>query len=224
VTSRGGASPECTELGAPGRDSNGDWVREDHRIMRSQPGATSRSGKAQGGESCGGSRSARQRSPACGVPAAGAGYGLRHLAQKGQERVLVLTEGSNWPEKQRRVAGGEVRAAGRRGACGGGRCRASPGSCTPQVDSRCFCYGATGVREARALPAARNCTGGATHQRQLPGRIPVRHGSGARLQGSRSFPGLRQSHCGVWPGLGCSGAARQQRSRDLRGGARWEWR
>jgi hypothetical protein len=47
--------------------------------------------------------------------------------QKDQGRVLVLTEGSDWPEKQRRGVDGEVRAVGRRGACRGGRCRASPG-------------------------------------------------------------------------------------------------
>jgi hypothetical protein len=33
--------------------------------------------------------------------------------------VLMLTEGSNWLEKQRRVVGGEGRAAGTGGARGG---------------------------------------------------------------------------------------------------------
>jgi hypothetical protein len=55
------------------------------------------------------------------------GYSLPDLAQQDGEGAVVLTEGSNWPEKQRRVIGGEVHAAGRRGACGGIRCRASPG-------------------------------------------------------------------------------------------------
>jgi hypothetical protein len=37
--------------------------------------------------------------------------------------VLMLTKGSNWPEKQRRAVGGEGRAAGTGGARGGRRCR-----------------------------------------------------------------------------------------------------
>jgi hypothetical protein len=37
--------------------------------------------------------------------------------------VLLLTEGSNWPVKQRRVVGGEGRAARTGGAHGGRRCR-----------------------------------------------------------------------------------------------------
>jgi hypothetical protein len=35
----------------------------------------------------------RRRLPACGVPAAGAGYGLPVLAQKVQGGVCMLTEG-----------------------------------------------------------------------------------------------------------------------------------
>jgi hypothetical protein len=58
--------------------------------------------------------------------------------------------------------------------------------------------------------------GGPTHLRQLPGGIPVRHGSGTRLQGSRSFPVVRWSYCGAWPRLGCSGAAGPRWSRELR--------
>jgi hypothetical protein len=38
----------------------------------------------------------------------------------------MLTEGLNWPERQRKVVGGEVRAAGMGGARGGGRCRPAP--------------------------------------------------------------------------------------------------
>jgi hypothetical protein len=37
----------------------------------------------------------------------------------------MLTEGSNWPEKQRRVVGGEGRAAGTGGAHGGSDAGAS---------------------------------------------------------------------------------------------------
>jgi hypothetical protein len=60
----------------------------------------------------------------CGL-AARVGYGLPNLAQQDGESAVVLTEGSNWPGKQRRVADGEVRAAGRRGAHEGVRCRVS---------------------------------------------------------------------------------------------------
>jgi hypothetical protein len=55
------------------------------------------------------------------------GYSLSDLAQQNGEGAVVLTEGTNWPGKQRRVADGEVRAVGQRGAHGGVRCRASPG-------------------------------------------------------------------------------------------------
>jgi hypothetical protein len=69
----------------------------------------------------------RRQSTGVRVLAARVGYGLPDLAQQDGEGALVLTEGSNWPGKQRSVADGEVRAAGRRGARGGIRCRASPG-------------------------------------------------------------------------------------------------
>jgi hypothetical protein len=75
----------------------------------------------------------------------------------------MLTEGSDWPERQRRVAGGEVRVAGRRGARGGGRCRASPGSWTPRFSSRKTCEGATGVKRVGEPPAARDRGGGANY-------------------------------------------------------------
>jgi hypothetical protein len=39
----------------------------------------------------------------------------------------MLTEGLNWPERQRKMVGDEVRAAGTGGAHGEGRCRASLG-------------------------------------------------------------------------------------------------
>jgi hypothetical protein len=55
------------------------------------------------------------------------GYGLPDLSQQDGEGAVVLTEGSNWLGKQCTVADNEVRAAGRRGARGGVRCRASLG-------------------------------------------------------------------------------------------------
>jgi hypothetical protein len=66
----------------------------------------------------GGSGSARQCFAGVRVPAAGAGLGLRHLAQDDQGDDVVLTEGLNGPEKQRRLAGDEGRAAGTSGAHG----------------------------------------------------------------------------------------------------------
>jgi hypothetical protein len=67
----------------------------------------------------------RRRSAGVRVLAARVGYGLPELAQQDGEGAVVLTEGLNWPRKQHRVADGEVQAAGRRGAHGGIRCRAS---------------------------------------------------------------------------------------------------
>jgi hypothetical protein len=60
-------------------------------------------------------------------PAARFGYGLPDLAQQEVQDHFVLTEGSDRLERQRRVVGGEVRAAGTGGARGRGRCRAPPG-------------------------------------------------------------------------------------------------
>jgi hypothetical protein len=70
-----------------------------------------------------------QRRWSAGVrgPAARVGYGLPDLSQQEEQDHGVLTEGSDQPERQRRVVGDEVRAAGTGGARGGGRCRASPG-------------------------------------------------------------------------------------------------
>jgi hypothetical protein len=74
-----------------------------------------------------------------GVARAAAESGLcggtcRRAVFRLQERAKV-TEDLVWAELQRRVAGGKVPAAGRRGARGGGRCRSSPGSWAPRVDS-----------------------------------------------------------------------------------------
>jgi hypothetical protein len=109
---RAGNSSKFTEFSAPRVKSSGAWVCRDQRDMRDPPGALSGPGGARGCVRGGGGGSARRRSPVCGVPAAGTAYGLQHLAQKGQERTLVLTEGSDWPEKQYRgvdVDGGRWR-------------------------------------------------------------------------------------------------------------------
>jgi hypothetical protein len=105
-------SPDFTVNGAPGVKSSGAWVCRDQRDTHDPLGALSGPSGARGCACGGGGGSARRCSPACGVPAAGTAYGLQHLAQKGQDRVLVLTEGSDWPEKQRRgvdVDGGRWR-------------------------------------------------------------------------------------------------------------------
>ena len=52
---RGGVSPECAELGAPGWDSSGDWVREDQRNTRDPPGPESGSRQGCGRHGGGGS-------------------------------------------------------------------------------------------------------------------------------------------------------------------------
>jgi hypothetical protein len=53
----------------------------------------------------------------CG-PTARVGYGLPDLSQQEEQDHGVLTEGSDRPERQRRVVGSEVRAAGMGGAHG----------------------------------------------------------------------------------------------------------
>jgi hypothetical protein len=69
----------------------------------------------------------RRRSAGVRGLATRVGYGLSDLAQQEEQDHVVLTEGSDRPERQRRVVGGEVRAAGTGDARGGGRCRAPPG-------------------------------------------------------------------------------------------------
>ena len=64
--------------------------------------------------------------PAHVVLVARVAYGLGFLAQKIEKAGVVLTEGSRWPELLRRVDVGEVRAAGRGGAQGGGAAGLAP--------------------------------------------------------------------------------------------------
>jgi hypothetical protein len=144
--------------------------------------------------------------PVCGVPTAGAGYDLLHPAQKGQERALVLTEGSDWLEKQRRVAGSEVRAVGMGQSEGRSCCRGPPSSWTPRVDSWCSCGGTTGVKRVGEPPAARDRGGGANYRRQSLVQFRPLHGPGSRVKASRSFLAPRRSYCGVSQGWRCSGA------------------
>jgi hypothetical protein len=102
----------------------------------------------------------------------------------------VLIKGSDWAELQRRVAGGEVRAAGRCGARGGGRCRGSTGSWAPRVDSWCSCEGATGVKRVGEQPAARDRGGGANYRRRSSGAIPTIAGAEVEGGGLGKLPGV----------------------------------
>jgi hypothetical protein len=103
--------------------------------------------------------------------------------------VLMLIEGLNWLEKQRRVAGGEVRAAGQRGTCRGSRCRGSPGSWVPWFGSGKTCEGATGVREVRGSPTARDRGGGAEYRWRSAGAIPAIARAGVAGEGLEKLPG-----------------------------------
>jgi hypothetical protein len=145
--------------------------------------------------------------------AARMGYDLLHLAQKVQKRALVLTEGSDWPEKQRRVAGGEVQAAGMGRNQGRSCCRGPPGFWTPWICSEWCWEGTTRVKEDRNTPAERNHGGGATYRRQLLVQFRPLHGPGLRVKSLGSSLAPRRSDCGGWPGLGCGGAAGPRRSR-----------
>jgi hypothetical protein len=74
--------------------------------------------------------------------------------------VLMLTEGSDWPVKQRRVVGGESRAA-KTGGEDGRRLRRKtmqgpPCFGSPWIDLRRSCEDPMGVREVRRSPAAIN--------------------------------------------------------------------
>jgi hypothetical protein len=108
---RGGVPPELVELGLPGADSSGVWVRKGLCDTRSPPGTFAGLGEVRGGACCDGGGPARRGSPACGVLAVVVAYMLRELAQKRGEVGVCLTEGRLWVESQRRKAGGGIRAA-----------------------------------------------------------------------------------------------------------------
>jgi hypothetical protein len=113
---------------------------------------------AAGAVLCGG---ARRRAY---VHAAGAGYDLLHLVQKDQGNVLMLTEGSERRTRRCRVAGGDGERRRWGGARGEGRCRGSPGSWAPRIDTEWCCEGTTGVREDGNTSAAINFGRGRAHR------------------------------------------------------------
>jgi hypothetical protein len=80
--------------------------------MHDPPRAKAGLGEGSGGAHNDGGGSARRRITGARVPATRASLGPRHLAQDDQEDDVMLTEGLNGPEKQRRLAGDQARAAG----------------------------------------------------------------------------------------------------------------
>jgi hypothetical protein len=118
---RGGArlgSPDFANNGAPRVKSTGLWVGHEQRVTRDPPRAKAGLGEGSGGTHDDGGGSARRRIAGTRVPATRASLGPQHLAQDDQEDDVVLTEGLNGPEKQRRLAGNEGQAAGTGGARG----------------------------------------------------------------------------------------------------------
>ena len=91
----------------------------------------------------------RRGAPPCSVLGPRGRYELPHLAQKDQEEMLMLTEGSDRAGVTCRGVDGEVRRRGSILRTRTGHCRDAPDSRAPQVDSRNTCGGATGVREVR---------------------------------------------------------------------------
>jgi hypothetical protein len=105
---------------------------------------------------------------------------------------VLLTEDLVRAELQRRVAGGEVRAAGRRGARGGGRCRGSPGSWAPRVDSWCSYGGATRVKRVGKPPAVRDRGGRANYRRRSSSAIPMIASAEVECGGLGKLPGVEE--------------------------------
>jgi hypothetical protein len=113
-------SPDFALNGAPGVKSTGLWIGHHQCVTRDPPRAKAglRGGGSRGAHDDGGG-SARWRITGARVPATGASLGPRHLAQDDRGDDVVLTEGLNGPEEQRKLAGDEGRAAGTGGARGG---------------------------------------------------------------------------------------------------------
>jgi hypothetical protein len=120
---RGGASPELGDLGAPGVKTTRAWVKKVQRDLGRPSRAKAGRGKDSGCAHDDRGGSARRCIAGARVPATRASFGLRHLAQDDQGNDVVLTEGLNGPERQRKMVGDEGRAARTGGAHGGRRCR-----------------------------------------------------------------------------------------------------
>ena len=134
--------------------------------------------------------------PAHVVLVARVAYGLGFLAQKIEKAGVVLTEGSWWLELLRRVDVGEVRAADRGRARGGGCCRASPGLPIRQGDAQPCCEQEPGVRSIHGSTAVRNYGGGPNSLGRIAGRNPALARLGPGKASSTSLLGLRRSSGG----------------------------
>jgi hypothetical protein len=129
----------------------------------------------------------------------------------------MLTEGSNRPEKQRRVVGGEGRAAGTGGARGkvdveALRASGHRGSTRGDPAKILRGLGRSGDHRRRGIARAEQDTGCGPRARFRRAK-----GSGSRVEASGSFLAGRRSCCEPSPELGCTGAAGPRRSR----GAAW---
>jgi hypothetical protein len=106
---------------------------------------------------------------------------------------VVLTEGSNWPEKQRRVVGGEGRAAGMGGAREGRRCRGlrasgHRGSTRGDPAKVLRRLGRSRDHRRRGIARAEQDTGSGPRARFQRGQD-----SGSRVEASGSFLAVRRS-------------------------------
>jgi hypothetical protein len=125
----------------------------------------------------------------------------------------MLTEDLVRAELQCREASSEVRAAGRRGALGGGRCRGSLGSWAPRLGLRKTCEGTTGVKEVRGSLAVRDQGGRAEYWRRSSGAIPAVAWAGVAGEGLGKLPGTEVELLRGLAWGSCSGAVGPQWSR-----------
>jgi hypothetical protein len=86
-------SPELGVPAAPGAKSTRAWVGRDLRDTCDPRRAKARHGEGSSDEHDGGGSLARRRNDGARVPASGAAYGLRQLAQKEQGMEEELTKG-----------------------------------------------------------------------------------------------------------------------------------
>jgi len=94
------AGADCN--GGPGPDWPHYWASEQEQRYAHSPKLTGgRVGNLAGRAAVPGG-AARARLAGVLVPGPDANYGLRHLVQKKERAVLVLTEGLWWPELRRR--------------------------------------------------------------------------------------------------------------------------
>ena len=127
----------------------------------------------------------------------------------------MITKGRNRAEMRHRMVVGEVRAAGRGGARGGGRNRGAPcrlihqgGPCRPCGDVRV-------VRRAEGSPAVRNCSGGQIHLNRAPVKLPELQVLRSSKIGLGRLLVLGRTFYGGWPRLGYSRAAWPRRRRGV---------